>query len=67
MNQTIRVIEGELFDIQDEKNIKTYKKGDCLFVPKNTNHRFRYCKDSELLVVFIPGLKNLSKKLKTRV
>jgi quercetin dioxygenase-like cupin family protein len=65
MNQTISVISGEIQDIKVETDIITYKKGDCLFIPKNNQHRLRYCAGCELLVVYIPGLKN--KFLKTQV
>jgi quercetin dioxygenase-like cupin family protein len=65
MNQTISVLNGEIQDIKVETDIITYKKGDCLYIPKNNQHRLRYCEGAELLVVYIPGLK--SKHLKTQV
>jgi mannose-6-phosphate isomerase-like protein (cupin superfamily) len=65
MNQTISVLNGQIQDIKVESDIITYKKGDCLFIPKNNQHRLRYCAGCELLVVYIPGLKN--KLLKTQV
>lgn len=66
MNQTISVLNGEIQDIKVETDIITYKKGDCLYIPKNNQHRLRYCKGCELLVVYIPGLKR-SNKLKSEI
>ena len=55
-SQTISVIAGKILDL--ENNIE-FEVGESFFVSKNKNHRLRYFKDTQLIVVYMPQLSEI--------
>lgn len=55
--QLIYIIKGMLVDVIN--NIE-YKEGETMFIEKNIAHSLRYIKNSELMLINIPGLDIIS-------
>jgi hypothetical protein len=55
-SQTISVKRGKIVDLENQL---TFEVGESFFVRRNKNHRLKYYPGTELLIVYMPALKEV--------